>query len=163
MSIGEQIKKRRKELGMSAEDLGRATGRSRATIYRLENGDTSSYTLDTLEAIAHALGVSVAYLLECSSSFQIKDRNEPEDELFERYGALLSALDSLSENDLKEIEKMTALEYLQILNKDAKEKLIGLCFNKNIMDYLDETNDGTEVDDEEEEDFEQMEMEEESK
>ena len=68
------------------------------------------------------------------------------------------------ENDLKEIEKMTALEYLQILNKDAKEKLIGLCFNKNIMDYLDETNDGTEVDDDDEdEDLEEMEMEEESK
>ena len=47
------------------------------------------------------------------------------------------------ENDLKEIEKMKNLEYLHILNKDAKDKLIRLCFNKNIMNYLYETNDGT--------------------
>ena len=49
----------------------------------------------------------------------------------------------MMENDLKEIEKMKNLEYLHILNKYDKDKLIRLCFNKNIMDYLDETNDGT--------------------
>lgn len=111
MSIGEQIKKRRKELGMSAEDLGKATGRSRATIYRLENGDTSSFTVETLEAIASALGVDLAYLL--SESIQDNLKAWPEsaaaiymatDNLFEKYGALMSALDTLSKDDLKEVE-----------------------------------------------------------
>lgn len=111
MSIGEQIKKRRKELGMSAEDLGKATGRSRATIYRLENGDTSSFTVETLDAIASALGVDLAYLL--SESIQEKANAYAEsitaaykaaDGFFEKYGALMSALDTLSEDDLKEVE-----------------------------------------------------------
>lgn len=108
MSIGEQIKKRRKELGMSAEDLGKATGRSRATIYRLENGDTSSYTLETLQAIARALGVSISYLTQTSSSVQQAYTRGYEagkrDLIFEKYGALMSALDTLSEDDLKEVE-----------------------------------------------------------
>lgn len=107
MSIGEQIKKRRKELGMSAEDLGKATGRSRATIYRLENGDTSSYTIENLYTIAHALGVGVDYLISDSSLQTAYYRGYLEgkrDDLFEKYGALMSALDTLSEDDLKEVE-----------------------------------------------------------
>ena len=108
MSIGEQIKKRRKELGMSAEDLGKATGRSRATIYRLENGDTSSFTIDTLWTIANALGVTLDYLLSSDNSLEeayMRGAFEGAmDNLFEKYGALLSALDSMSEDDLKEVE-----------------------------------------------------------
>ena len=115
MSIGEQIKKRRKELGMSAEDLGKATGRSRATIYRLENGDTSSYTTETLEAIAHALSVNLNYLFEDNERFKMTSQLFAEggssifhpterDKIFEKYGALMSALDTLSEDDLKEVE-----------------------------------------------------------
>ena len=38
---------------------------------------------------------------------------------------------------VKKIEKMSALEYLDILNSKTKEKLIGLCFDKNILDNLD--------------------------
>ena len=41
------------------------------------------------------------------------------------------------------------MEYLEILNKETKEKLIGLCFNKNILEPLDETT--NETDNEEEE------------
>lgn len=38
MSIGERIKKRRKELGMTADDLGMAIGKDRTTVYRYEKG-----------------------------------------------------------------------------------------------------------------------------
>lgn len=103
MSIGEQIKKRRKELGMSAEDLGKATGRSRATVYRLENGDTSSFTLETLSTMAAALGVPLSYLMDDEFTKENSTATQV-DELFEKYGALMSALDTLSEDDLKEVE-----------------------------------------------------------
>lgn len=119
MSIGEQIKKRRKELGMSAEDLGKATGRSRATIYRLENGDTSSFTMETLNAISNALGVDKSYFFADDSIEDFVAKSEitgkyysqifsetlkKQDELFEKFGALMSTLDTLSEDDLKEVE-----------------------------------------------------------
>ena len=58
---------------------------------------------------------------------------------------------------------MTALQYLEILNDDIKEKLIGLCLDKNITESL--SNDSTEnyddddeeVEEEDEEDEEQIE------
>ena len=54
----------------------------------------------------------------------------------------------------KEIEKITALQYLESLNDDIKEKLIGLCLDKNITESL--SNDSTEnYDDEEEEEEEE--------
>ena len=39
MNIGERIKKRRKELEMTADELADMIGKSRATVYRYENGD----------------------------------------------------------------------------------------------------------------------------
>ena len=42
----------------------------------------------------------------------------------------------------KEIEKITTLQYLESLNDDIKEKLIGLCLNKDITESL--SNDSTE-------------------
>ena len=42
----------------------------------------------------------------------------------------------------KEIEKITALQYLESLNDDIKEKLIGLCLNKDITESV--SNDSTE-------------------
>ena len=53
------------------------------------------------------------------------------------------------EENVEKIQKMTALEYLEILNKETKKKLVGLCFNKNILNPLDETT--NETDNEEEE------------
>ena len=40
------------------------------------------------------------------------------------------------EEKVKEIEKMTAIQYLETLNDDIKEKLIGLCLDKNITESL---------------------------
>ena len=38
MNIGQRIKERRKELKMSADELGQRLGKDRSTIYRYENG-----------------------------------------------------------------------------------------------------------------------------
>ena len=62
------------------------------------------------------------------------------------------------EEKVKEIEKMTAIQYLETLNDDIKEKLIGLCLDKNITESL--SNDSTENYDDEEEEVEEEEAEE---
>lgn len=63
MSIGERIKARRKELGLSAEQLAERIGKAPSTVYRYENGDISSVDSSALLPIADALGVSPAYLM----------------------------------------------------------------------------------------------------
>lgn len=63
MNIGQRIKERRKEIGMSAEELGRRVGKDRATIYRYEKGEIENLPLDVLEPIAEALRTTPQYLL----------------------------------------------------------------------------------------------------
>lgn len=63
MSIGNRIKKRRKEMKMSADKLAEKIGKNRATVYRYEKDEIENMPYDVLEPIAEALNVSPAYLM----------------------------------------------------------------------------------------------------
>lgn len=63
MNIGDRIKQRRKELRMTADDLGKRLGKDRSTIYRYEKGDIENLPLDILEPIAQALQTTPQYLM----------------------------------------------------------------------------------------------------
>ena len=60
---GKRIKARRKEIGMSAEELADRIGVSHATMYRYENGGIERVTTKRLREIAAVLRVSPDYLL----------------------------------------------------------------------------------------------------
>ena len=62
-TVGENIKKRRKELGLSAERLADIIGIAPATIYRYENGSIEKLGTDKLVPIAKALKTTPADLL----------------------------------------------------------------------------------------------------
>lgn len=63
MSVGKRIKERRKQLGMSAEDLADLVGVSPATIYRYESGYIENVKSSKLTPIAKALRTNEAYLM----------------------------------------------------------------------------------------------------
>lgn len=63
MTVGERIKIRRKELGMSADKLGEAIGKNRATVFRYENGYIENMPLDVVETIAEALHTTPQFLM----------------------------------------------------------------------------------------------------
>lgn len=67
MTIGEIIKNRRKQLGMSAEQIADIIGTSPATIYRYESNYITKMGIDKLTPIAKALRVSEAYLMGWTS------------------------------------------------------------------------------------------------
>lgn len=85
MSIGKRIKARRKELHMSADELGERLGKDRATIYRYESEDIEKIPVNILAPIAKALGVSINYLLGIdnvplpSNSIGVIEKNQSED------------------------------------------------------------------------------------
>lgn len=62
-TIGQRIKERRKELGLSADDLAQRIGKSRATVFRYENGEIEKLPIDVAKPIAEALGLTLAALL----------------------------------------------------------------------------------------------------
>lgn len=63
VTIGERIKLRRQELGMSADDLAARLGKNRATIYRYESDEIENLPINVLEPLAEILNVSPAYLM----------------------------------------------------------------------------------------------------
>ena len=63
MTIGKQIRKRRKELKMSVDELAKRIGKDRSTIYRYENGDIENFPLEVLLPMAEALETTPQALL----------------------------------------------------------------------------------------------------
>lgn len=68
MNIGEKIKSRRKELGISADKIAEKLKISRATIYRYENGAIEKLPSDILIPLSEILKLSPADLLDFEDS-----------------------------------------------------------------------------------------------
>ena len=63
MNTGDRIKQRRIKLGLTVEELAKKIGKSRATIYRYENGDIENMPTPILEPLAKALETTPADLM----------------------------------------------------------------------------------------------------
>ena len=63
MTIGERIKTRRIELGLSVDELAKRLGKNRATVYRYENGDIKDMPTPVLEPLAKVLETTPAELM----------------------------------------------------------------------------------------------------
>lgn len=73
--IGQRIEQRRKERGMTLDDVAQEIGVARSTIQRYEKGSIEKIKLPIIEAIARVLGVNPAWI--CGKS----DMMEPERQL----------------------------------------------------------------------------------
>lgn len=81
-AIRKRIADRRKELGLSYQDLSDRTGMSKSTLQRYETGDIKNVSLDKLEPLAEALQTTPSYLMgweeekEFSNAPKINDEDE---------------------------------------------------------------------------------------
>ena len=66
-TVGQRIHRRRLELGVSLNDLARALGKNRSTVYRYENSRIEKLPSDALEAIAQALDTTPEALMGWSA------------------------------------------------------------------------------------------------
>lgn len=64
MTIGEYIRQKRKEAGLSAEELGKKIGKNRATIYRYENNSIEKLPANVLVPLANALSITPGELIK---------------------------------------------------------------------------------------------------
>lgn len=64
MTLGEKIRKHRKEKGYSLDKLAEISGSSKSYIWELENRDERKPSAKKLTSIAQALGVTTDYLLD---------------------------------------------------------------------------------------------------
>ena len=63
MKTGERIKRLRKDLGLSADELGKMIGKDRSTIYRYERGEIENATVDVIPRLAKALQTTPQYIV----------------------------------------------------------------------------------------------------
>ena len=63
MTIGERIKQRRIQLGLSVDQVAEKIGKNRATVYRYESSEIERFPIDVLEPLAVALRTSPTYLM----------------------------------------------------------------------------------------------------
>lgn len=63
MSLGDKIRNRRNQLGMTQDDLAMALKVKRQTIHKYESGITTNLPLGRVQELADALDVSPAYLM----------------------------------------------------------------------------------------------------
>ena len=78
MEVHDRIKQRRKELGLSAEEVAAALGVSRATIYRYESAEIEKMPITILSPLAKVLQCSPGYLMGWEDEPQPKAFN-PDD------------------------------------------------------------------------------------
>lgn len=68
LTIGQRIKNRRIELGLSVDELAAKLGKNRATIYRYEKNDIKDLPITILDPLAKALETTTAYLMGIDES-----------------------------------------------------------------------------------------------
>ena len=63
MSIGDRIKKRRKELGLTQTELGQRVHKSSQVISNWERGYTTGIAAEDLEQLANALSIDITFFV----------------------------------------------------------------------------------------------------
>ena len=109
MTVGERIKQRRKELKMSANELGIKLGVNRSTIVRYESGYIEKLPIDILEPIAKALHTTPAYLMNWEEE---QKKNDIHADIILRMRTddkFMSAVESLYQLDSEKLESLTQM------------------------------------------------------
>ncbi|HJA90498.1 MAG TPA: helix-turn-helix domain-containing protein [Candidatus Jeotgalibaca merdavium] len=112
MNIGQRIKMRRKELGMSVDKLAELINKNRATIYRYEKNEIENMPYDVIEPLAEVLKVSPAYLMGW-----VEDKNA-ESEPYQPESVAAHFDGELDDLDQEEMKKV--LEYVKFLKSQHK-------------------------------------------
>ena len=113
MTIGELIHTRRKELGLTLEEVGVAVGVSKSTVKKWETGFISNMKRDKIALLSEVLHVSPSVFIvdetECALNECFTQPNKKEaPDLTE----LLNMCEGLNDNDIKKV-----IEYAQLLKK----------------------------------------------
>ena len=102
MTIGERIKQKRKELGLSADDVAKRIGKNRATVYRYENSEIESLPVTVLEPLAKVLQTTSAELIgtvEEPKTIDIGKELEKFGKMLESHQGLMLSGNPLSDRD----------------------------------------------------------------
>lgn len=104
MTVGERIKNRRKELGISVDDIALAIGKNRATVYRYEKSLIEKIPTNILIPLAKVLNTTPDYLLgnEENNQKEVIEMNESKKDICYKLLGVLKSTNHL--HDLVDLE-----------------------------------------------------------
>lgn len=105
---GKRIKARRKELGMTQEELGEKAGVTKATINKYETGIVQNLKRSTIEDMAKALNVSPSYIMGWTDNIA---------EVHTNNGVIGQNSGTITVNNAERTLSKEELELLRIYNK----------------------------------------------
>lgn len=111
--IGSIIHNRRKELGLTLEDIGNAVGVSKSTVKKWEDGYISNMRRDKIEKLARILEISPVRLLGIKVATTTETTDPHSDKLLSLYHSL---------NDLGKEVAVQRLEELSEIPKYQQEQ-----------------------------------------
>lgn len=76
--LGDKIRERRKERGLTLDKLAELTGSSKSYIWELENKNPPRPSAEKLSKIAEQLGVTIEYLLDTKNEVKAEDAVDAE-------------------------------------------------------------------------------------
>lgn len=107
MNMGDMIKNRRLELGLTLEDVGKAVGVGKSTVRKWESGQIKDMKRDKISALANVLKLSpVSFIFSDADSSHSADKNTNNSEkttLTKSQVKLLDLLPNLTEDDIDDL------------------------------------------------------------
>lgn len=140
MSIGQRIKQKRLEAGLSVEETAKRLNKNRATIYRYESDEIENLPISILSPLANVLNTTPAYLMGWSEELEMHKNNitqlakEHNKNFYENQ--LLSSFNDLNDEGKKEAIKR--VNELTELSKYKKEDSKVVELNKNKKEIWEE-------------------------
>lgn len=121
MTVGEIIAQRRKELGLTLEDIGKAVGVGKSTVKKWESGYISNMKRDKIALLANVLQISPSALIGSDAASVPPAVSTDDEELIELLEELktrpeMRMLFSLSKNATKE-DVEDAVRIIEALRK----------------------------------------------
>jgi len=110
MDIGERIKRRRKELGLSVDEIAALLNKNRATVYRYESNFIKDLPLTILESLAQVLQTTPAYLMGWDGYNTSKDRCTETNEILLAVKKNVPLVDSIVGGELKFADKNLTID-----------------------------------------------------
>lgn len=147
MTVGEIIYNRRKELGLTLEEIGNATGVSKSTVKKWENGYIANMRRDKIEKLANVLQISPIVLLGIDDDYV--ETHDFLQKLISPQTATQQVIEQNEyEKELVALYNSEKIDNLLPLPKTKKVPLVGtiacgtpITAVENIEDYIDMSED----------------------